>query len=63
MNAENEETNSTSINNSLSELVVVFGNAGKSECGSLLNGRVELLKAVNEGIKSAGVNNSLCEVG
>jgi len=40
----------------------VFGNASKSPCGSFLNRGIELLEAVNEGIKSTRVNNSLSEV-
>jgi hypothetical protein len=63
LNAENKETNCTSINNWLCELVIVLGNAGKSKCGCLLYGGVELFQAVNQCIKSAWVNNSLGKVG
>jgi hypothetical protein len=53
LNTEDEKTNGTSINNSLGKLVIVLGNARKSEGGSLLNGWIELFKAVNESIKSS----------
>ena len=62
MDAKNKKSNGTSINDSLSELVVVLGNAGKCECGSLLDRWVELLQAVHKSIKSSRVDNSLSEV-
>ena len=37
LDTENKEANSSSINNSLSKLVVVFGDARKSECSSFFN--------------------------
>jgi len=42
--------------------MVVFGDAGKSEGSSFLNRWIELLKAVNKGIKSSRVNNGLSEM-
>ena len=63
LNAKNKKTDGTGVNDSLGEVVVVLGNAGKSKSGSLLNGRVELLKADDEGVKSTRVDNSLGKVG
>ena len=37
LDAKDQEANSTGINNSLSELMVVFGNARESKGSSLLN--------------------------
>ena len=52
LDTENEKTNSTSINNSLSKLVVVFGDARKSKCSSFFNRWIEFLEAVNKCIES-----------
>jgi len=62
LDAKDQKSNGSSINNSLSELMVVFGDAGKSEGSSFLNGWIKLLKAVNKGIKSSRVNNGLSEM-
>lgn len=51
MHAQDEETNGSSINDSLGKLVVVLGDARKSECGGFLNRGVEFLKAVDKSIK------------
>ena len=42
--------------------MVVLGDAGESKSGSLLDGWVELLKAVHESIKGSRVDDSLGEV-
>ena len=42
--------------------MVVLGDAGESEGSGLLDGGIELLEAVHEGIEGSGVDNSLCEV-
>ena len=42
--------------------MVVLGNAGESEGGSLLDRWVELLKAVHEGVEGSRVDGSLGEV-
>ena len=62
MNAKDKKTNGTSINDGLGELVVVLGDAGKSEGSSFLYGGVEFLEAVDKGIKSSGVDDGLGEV-
>ena len=59
MDTEYEKTDSTSINNSLSEFMGVLSNACKSPGSSFFYRWIELLEAVDEGIKSTRVNNSL----
>jgi hypothetical protein len=62
LDTEDQKSNGTSINNGLSKLVIVFGDARKSKGSSLLYGRIELFKAVNKGIKSTRVNNSFSKM-
>ena len=62
MDAKDEETNGTSINDGLGELMVVLGDAGKSKGSSFLHGGVEFFEAVDEGIKGSGVDDGLGEV-
>ena len=53
LNTKNEETDGSGINNRLSELMVVLGNARESEGSSLFNGGIEFFKAINKGVKSS----------
>jgi hypothetical protein len=63
LNAKNEKTNSSSINNSLGQFVVMFSDAAESKSSSLFDRGVKLFKAINESIKSTRVNNGFCEGG
>ena len=62
MDAKDEKSNGTGIDNGLGKLVVVLGNAGKSESGSFLDRWVELFKAVDESVESSRVDYSFSEM-
>ena len=47
MDAQNEESNSASVNNCLSELVIVLGDAAKGKRCGFFNRWIELLETVN----------------
>jgi hypothetical protein len=53
LDTENEETNSSSINDSLSKLMVVLGNAREGKSSSLLDGWIELLETVDKSIEGS----------
>ena len=62
MNTENKKSNSLSIDNSLSKLVVVLGDAREGKGSSLLDRGIELLETVDESIEGSRVDNSLSEM-
>ena len=59
---EDEQADGAGVNNGLSKVSVMLGDAREGESGSLLDGWVELFKTIHEGIKGTRVNDSLGEV-
>ena len=63
MNAKNEEANGASIDDCLSQFVVVLCDTAEGKSGCFFHRWIEFFEAVYKGIKSAGVDDGLSKVG
>lgn len=63
LHADDEEGDGVNIYNGLCQLVSVLSNASQGPCGRFFDRGIKVFKTVDQGIKSTGINDSLCEMG